>query len=295
MSFNALLIGGSGTGKSWVGVNLIHQLGGHGIVLDSERSCRLYHERFKFQYPGGKLDHCPSIMEAHAVVKDLLSDPTCPSGDPCRLLFCDSTTPWYNNLQDQIEEFKHAKKGKQQFESALDQDAWGTVKRLHRRFTADLRRLEIPVICTARAKEEWEGAGDQRRRVGVIPEGQKGFEHEFDLVINMSSRGSTFRSTVAKSRVAELPQGTVLSEPLHKVFLDTFPSSFQASAPKPRATDEQVAEFQELVDVLKLEHNDVREGLRTRGVSQFEDLSPDQATSILEVLNKQRQEQTVTI
>lgn len=288
MAFNVLLVGKTGSGKSWVGMQMSKFLEGHVVVVDGENSCETYRDRFDFRYPmkdGVELKLCESMMEAHAIVKDLLDSPSVYG--PCKLLFMDGLSPWWNNLQDQVEAFKAQKKGKNPFESGLDQDGWTVINRNWRRFIFDLRRLEIPRICTAWMKEEWEGTGNNRKRVGWMANAQKDLEHEFHLVLHLNRTGNTYSAVVSKSRYDALAQGDVVTDNIWEVLQNVWPEVWEKSAQaRPRPTEEQIDRFSTLVNKFKISHDQLRAGFSKYGVSQFDELQPDNATILVGNLEK---------
>lgn len=295
MAFNCLLTGPTGSGKSWTLVHLCRKLGGQGLIIDAEKSTRPYRADGGFEYPmegGIEIGFCPSILEAHTIVKNLLANPVLPSGKPCRLLGIDGMSPLWLNLQHQVEEYKHSKKHAHRWETGMSIDAWNVINKYWKKFVADLRRLEMPLVCTAWQKDDWSGSGDNRKLVGQTTDCQKNLEYEFDLVFYLNSyqEGTPPSSTVKKSRYKQFTQGkpiTIsLDEAIPQVFSETFKVDGPVAAAAPRPNEEQIALFHALVSQHGLLHEQLRLGFLKYGATQFEDLREVSATDFLKSLGE---------
>lgn len=291
MAFNALLTGPTGSGKSWALVNLCRAVGGAGLIIDAEKSTRPYRQEGGFEYPMGggvELGHIPSILEAHTIVKELLANPVLPSGKPCRLLGIDGLSPLWLDLQYQVEQYKHEKRKAHQWETGMSQDAWNVINKYWKKFIADLRRLEIPLICTAWQKEQWSGSGDDRTMVGHTTDCQKSLEYEFDLIFYLDEYKGKPSAMVKKSRYAQFEQGTPVTVNLHEALPQVFAETFKSDGPVPEATprpsEEQLERFRELVTQHELTHAHMRRGFHKYGVTRFEDLREVSATEFMKSL-----------
>ena len=291
-SFNCLLTGPKGSGKSWALVQLCRILGGNALIIDAEKSTRPYYEQGGFFYPtfkGHVMDFIPSILEAHAIVKEILANPVLPNGEPCRMLGIDGLSPLWLDIQYQVEEYKHQKRGAHRFETGMSQDAWNVINKYWKRFIADLRRLEMPLICTAWQKDEWDGVGDSRKLVGKTTDCQKNIEYEFDLIFYMSQFMGTPLAMVEKSRYHDrFTQGTPITINLHEAIVSAFPGVFSPDATAPMASpgveEIQVKRFHELIREFDLSHAHVRGGFHKYGVSRFEDLRQDQGEAFIDAM-----------
>lgn len=288
MTFSLLLIGGPGTGKTRTGLELIDALDGRGVVTDTERGTQAYKKMFKFQY-GEELEHCDSFTTTRRIIAGLCKEPKCPDGRDCLLYFLDSASPLWTDVQVQAEAYNMAKRKKHQFESGMNIGLWGTIKREHKKFVMDLRRLSMPVIVTARQKEVWEGPEDNQKLIGFKPECEKSFEHEFDISLRlfMSVKGE-YMVEVRKARgvYGDIlgPTGTKLDKPLVELLRECHDWGEDVVVPTAGATDEQTETFTILVKELGLTAKQVAAALKQRKVARFEDLSPEQAEEVIKSL-----------
>ena len=269
------LVGDTGAGKT----TAMLSLPGKKLIVDAENGTKAFGDRFDFDRVASD-----DPVVAHEVIASLLSDP----GEYQFLGIDPISTIWTRTMDiaDESMRTKMRMRGQavNDVESCLNIGNWMGIKRMNRQIIAPLRRLNMPVVVTSRAKALMEGQKRGDAFMGLIPDAEKSLLYEFDIVIWMLKLGGKRRAFVQKDRWGRLPYE--IEGDVHQALLDAFPDHWGLKAKaNPMAEEGQVEEFNMLVEKLGLSHADVIRALRTRSVDRFENLDPKKAEEVLRVLH----------
>jgi len=182
---------------------------------------------------------------------------------------------------------KNTKRGTEisDYETAMSMGDRQNLNRVNFLLVRDLWRLRMPVIVTAREKNEWR----DQKVVGIVPSAPDGFDHEFDIVVRLvrTVDGGTTFCFVQKDRLRRLPQ-TVEMEPgnpfrLAEVLADAYGDLWtMGTASNPRASDEQIQQIRELQVQLNVNGKQMALVLsREFKASELADLRPEQADALI--------------
>lgn len=172
-----------------------------------------------------------------------------------------------------------------EYDTAMGLNERQNMNRVNFLLVRDLWRLRMPIIVTAREKDEWK----DQRVVGVVPLANAGIDHEFDIVIRLVrtvDAGTTF-CYVGKDRlrklppVVEMPPGNpfVLAETLASAYADLWTLGV---ATNPRCSDEQIQRVRELQGVANVTGKQMALVLsQAYGVQEVADLRPEQADALV--------------
>ena len=270
------LVGDSGAGKT----HTCLAMPGKKLIIDGENGLRPFSDRFDFDRVNTE-----NPYKVYAILQDILKDPK-----GYTMLAIDPISTIWHEMVDSTESYElHRKAAKErrkvdQLEDVLTYASWRKIKQLNRKIISAIRRLDMPVIVTARAKALGSNPHPTEFQ-GMAPESEKNLLYEFDIVIWMRRWSTGERSFfVWKDRYKRLPEE--FKEPVHKVLLDTFPNQWGRSdvLARPVATEGQIEEFDSLVSAAGWSDKQVAMAISKHGVDRFEELAPEKAESILEVV-----------
>lgn len=181
---------------------------------------------------------------------------------------------------------KNAKRGEiSDYETAMGLNERQNMNRVGFLLVRDLWRLRMPVIVTAREKDEWR----DQRVVGVVPLAPQGFDHEFDIVVHLRRTvdGGTTFCYVQKDRLRKLPS-LVEMQPgdpfgLARALVKAYPDLWAMGvATNPRCSDEQVQQIRELQAAANITGKQMALVLsQSYGVQEVADLRPEQAVALV--------------
>lgn len=148
-----------------------------------------------------------------------------------------------------------------------------------------LDKLDMNVILIAHSKAKWARKGKEVYQDGTTFDGWAKMEYILDLWIEIPQGGKTF--IVRKSRIDTLPQND--SFPLsYEHFADIYGSNIIESDSKPvdLATDEQISQVNELIDVLNVDQTQIDKWYRKVDVDDFSEMTKKQITGLIDMLKK---------
>jgi len=202
----ALLSGPSGSGKTWSALSIATQLsatlGGKIAVVDSEAgSAEKYAEAFAFDV----VDLLETFGDASIVSFVSAIDAAAAGG--YRYLILDSISHEWGDALSKKEAAEAASNSKNGY------FAWRGVTPLHDQFVRSCLQYPGHLIACARSKtayltEAEDGKKIQPKKIGLAPIARPDTEYEFDLWVELLTRGRDQVATVAKSRYSPLPVGS---------------------------------------------------------------------------------------
>lgn len=133
----------------------------------------------------------------------------------------DSETKIYENLQHAgiVVAEKRARKNKRDtFAEGLSTKEWGKIKLIHKRINSKLISLSAlgkNVVVVAQLSDEKEKVGEDYIKVGEKPNGIKGLEYDFDIVLKLCFDKSTGRryGVIEKDRTSTYKTGQEVDNP----------------------------------------------------------------------------------
>lgn len=149
-----------------------------------------------------------------------------------------------------------------------------------------LERLDMSVVLICHHKDKWERRERELVMVGSTFDGFPKLDYELDLWLETKIQGTKRFATVVKSRVEGFPVTTDI--PLdYETFRKLYGASVEEAVTKiTLATSEQVAEILRIVDLLKVPEDESDKWLAKFQAVEWEDLSKENATKLLEHLTK---------
>lgn len=154
-------------------------------------------------------------------------------------LVIDPVTVLYETLQDAAQS-KRAEK-RHNSEADLEMLDWQRIKRAYKALMTDLVNLPMHVIVTAREKDDEEGSGDNRRKVGTKPDAEKNTPYYFDTVVRLVARGQERKAEVTKDRTGTIP-AEVAAPTFAKLFNKAMKAGKDATLERQVASDAEAAE-----------------------------------------------------
>lgn len=279
-----LIYGREGIGKTITAFHLAKEFDLNLFGLDCESALSVEADEAKgwpeFSYMTTEDPHA-----ALQILEELAQDPK-----GFNFLIVDPISTLWRGSQADAEEDNRRKldrdgKSVGRYDTAMTIATWGPLKSVAHRISRCLRRIQMPLIVTAREANAWK----DNRISGVKPDATEGFAHEFDVVIHAtrnSDKGPR-RARVLKDRWNRLPEtfegepdnGLFIGQMLAKTYADKLTAKVEA---RPRADDDTVRELMETQDILGIPQSAVVRRLREMyRVDRYDDLTPEQAAEVL--------------
>ena len=156
-----------------------------------------------------------------------------------------------------------------------------------------IERLDMSVILVCHSKNEWERRERELIMVGKTYDGPPKLSFDLDLWIQAKIAGNKRYATVIKSRIEGFQVGQDIN-----LDMETFKKLYGESAIDAPvkaitlATPEQVSEIKRIVDLLKMSEEECDKILSKAQAVEWEDLSKENATKLLEYLAKKLKGET---
>lgn len=274
-----LLYGGPGSGKTWFALSFPAP-----FYVDTEGGASLGHYMDRLKKAGGAyLGPDDGSCDFDTIIEQVKALST--EKHPYKTLVIDSITKVY---QSSI-----AKKA----EELADKDAFGASKKpaiaKMRQLIAWLTKLDMNVVFIAHEIAVWGGEGTQRKQVGTGPDAWEKLAFELDLTMNVQKHSKGFRTaTVDKSRLTGFPEFERFDLQKNGVdvgyenFAERYGRDFieAAAVPVVLATNEQVAEIERLLSIVKVDPEMTEKWLTKANAEEWADLTTVQADGVLKLL-----------
>lgn len=150
-----------------------------------------------------------------------------------------------------------------------------------------IERLDMSIVLVCHQRDKWERRERELVMAGSTYDGAPKLDYELDLWLETKMVGNKRFATIVKSRVEAFPVGTDINldaEAFKKLYGEAI-----VDAPVgviTLASAEQVLEIKRIVDLLKIEESESDKWLAKFQAEDFEDLSKENATKLLEHLTK---------
>jgi hypothetical protein len=147
-------------------------------------------------------------------------------------------------------------------------------------------RVDMSVVLTAHQKDVW-GLDDkgQRAVIGVGPDCYDKLPYELDLTINVQKIGPRRVGKIGKSRLLGFPENDIF-----EFNFDTFAGMYGRdiidadSKPLDLASEEQVAEIQRLLGIVKLADGQEAKWLTAASAETWAEVDRDKADKVIDAL-----------
>lgn len=266
-----MLSGKSGTGKTMFALNWPHV-----YFIDTEAGATRKQYTDKLITSGGAYmgpgEGSQDFREVIAQVRELAT-----SEHPYQTIVIDSFSKLYNLEAAAAEERLGSDFGKDKREA----------NKPARQLMRWLERVSMTVIMICHQKDKWERRDNQLIMAGSTYDGAPKQDYDLDLWLETKMVGNKRFSTVVKSRIEGFVVGTDIT-----LDFPTFKKLYGESvidAPVKSITlaiPEQIAEIKRIVELLKITEDEQDKWLSKAQAVEWEDLSKENATKLLEFLTK---------
>jgi hypothetical protein len=268
----ALFYGNAGVGKTTAAIHFPKP-----YLIDTEKGAENSQYTKTIMKNGGVVFQTSDFDELIKEVKSLLTEK-----HEYKTLIIDPLTTLYNDLLDKSAAFLKA--------TSKEKDATGTEFGRHygeankkmKHLLALLLRLDMNVIITSHAKNEYAG---NMQIVGSTFDCYKKLDYLFDLVFEIQKRGKERVGIIKKSRIETFPDG------------ETFPFSYdeistrygkdvleRAAVAQVLATDAQVKEIERLIELLKVPEESSQKWLDKNNSEKWEEMPKDAIQKCIDYL-----------
>lgn len=203
-------------------------------------------------------------------------------------LIMDPITSLYNGVQEKWNRIfeKHATSEKQAELQDFGMRYWGRVKSEYKSIQRLLMALDMNVIVTSHQKDVY-GAGMQK--LGVGPDSMKGDLYFFDYVFQLDLVGGKRMARTIKERAeigeSKFPETFEWSYPNFEKFYGGDVLK-KAATPVVMASPEQVAEIQHLLEVVKIEPEEVSKWFTKADVDSFDEMTSETIQKCIAFVSK---------
>lgn len=272
--FKAFFYGAAGVGKTTCALQFPKP-----YVIDTERGAENQSYVKLLKKSDGVLFQTTDFEDILTEVKSLLTekhDYRTLVIDPLTLVFSDLCEKWRLHF---------ASKSKDGSEGDEFQKHVKRAEADIRHFGKLLLRLDMNVIITAHAKDEWKTVEKKLVNIGSTYDCYKKFDHFFDLVIEVQKRGKERFGIVKKTRIDEFPDGETF-----KFSYDEIVSRYnknileKESLPEVLATAGQVSKIKHLTELLKISEEITNRWLLKANAENFEEMSSDKIQACIDLL-----------
>lgn len=248
-------------------------------IIDMEEGAGIYAGEFEFEIK--------NTTDADAVMLSI--DWLLNNKHNHRTLIIDPITIYWAALQDKYRAIFMERKQKSpgyKFDFYEFQPSdWTVIKAEFKRLIRKIMTLDMNVIVTAHQKKMY--SDEQMMKViGDTFDGEKSLGYVFDIVVQTFKRGDAFMAKAIKDRTNKLPAGEFVLN--YEVFENAFGKNILGREAKviKLATPEQVKEIEGYEIGLEITQTKHQKLLAKYEVEQLADLTEEQATEIINRLDK---------
>lgn len=273
------LYGPAGVGKTTAVIQFPNA-----YVIDTEKGTDFYSKTLSKS--GSATFQSNNPDEIKEEIKELLT-----TKHPYKTLIIDPVTNLYNAVQEKwTRVFEKHTRENGKAEQAEIQDFgmryWGRVKSEFKSIQRMLMALDMNVLVTSHQKDQY-GAG--MTKVGVTYDSIKGEDYLYDLVFRLSTQGGKRMAITEKERA--------------EVGCNKFPESFEwnyenflkfygkevierESVPTKMASDIQINKIKNLVEVVKIDPDQVNAWFQKAGVDDWSEMQEEQIQKAIDFVEK---------
>lgn len=217
-ALKVLIYGKTATGKTLFGLSFPEI-----AAIDSEDGMAFYKKKYKnlkYIFP------TTSATDIEEGLNDLVEM------DDVKTFIIDSETKIYENLQHSalnLAEKRARKKGQNVEDANLSQREWGKIKLITKRIQSAkilLATKGVNIVSVAQEKDIKEKIGDEWVVVGHAPDGAKGIEYDYDIVLRLFTEKEDgeekYFAEVKKDRTQKYKKGDLIHNPSFKNWEDIY-------------------------------------------------------------------------
>lgn len=251
------------------------------VIIDMERGAQNYTKTIA-KAKSVILD-TTSPDEVKSELKALLTEK-----HPYTTLIIDPITSLYNGVQDKWNRIfeKYSTSEKQAELQDFGMRYWGRVKSEYKSIQRILMALDMNVIITSHQKDIY-GTGMQK--IGVGPDSMKGDAYFFDYVFQLDMINGKRMARTIKERAeigeSKFPETFEWSYPNFEKFYGGEVLK-RSAAPVVMATPEQVAEIKRLLEVVKIDQEEVSKWFTRADVDSFDEMTGDTIAKCIAFVSK---------
>ena len=205
-----------------------------------------------------------------------------------KTVLLDPITQIYNAIQEKWTRIfeKHAKTEKEAEVQDFGMRYWAKVKGDYKSIIRMLLSLDMNVICTSHQKDIY---GNGMTKIGVGPDSMRGDDYAFDLVFQLENINGKRMAKTIKER--------------SEIGKNKFPESFEwsyanfskfygaevlqrDSVPVLLASPDQVSEIKRLLDVVKIDSEEINKWFTKADVDSFDEMTSDQISKCIDYVSK---------
>lgn len=238
-----LLYGTSGVGKSY-------------FALTFPRCAAIDTEDGMAHYTDNPNMVLKLVTTAATEVEDAIDEITSDYMDDVDTVIVDSETKIYENLQHSalvVVERRARNNGRDAFAEGLSQKEWGKIKLIHKRINSKLIELSGKgknIIMVSQLSDEKKKMGEDFVKIGEKPNGIKGLEYDFDIILKLCYDKELDRryGVVEKDRTSTYAIGHELENPSFESWKHVFENNHGLEASSINLTaniEEDVAGFED--------------------------------------------------
>jgi hypothetical protein len=258
-----LIYGPPGVGKTWASLDFPSV-----YYIDTEGGADLDHYRAKLRDSGGAyLGPDQGSLDFDVVISQIQALAT--EQHHFRTVVLDSASKLWNvALSDEQE-------------SLGDKDAFGAYKKVPtRKFTTMIKwlnRLDMNAVIICHQKDLW-GLNEKKQRevVGWTFDCQEKLEYDLHLVLRIAKIGSSRYAYIGKSRLPSFPEGENFPWS-YETFAERYGQSVieKEAQPLELATEEQLAELERLMGIVKMSEDWPAKMFKAAGVEEWKEMDSD--------------------
>ena len=203
--------------------------------------------------------------------------------DPITILYQSIQDEWSRRFESQLREKGEDKKAEM---GDFGLRFWGKIKSDYKSIQRLINRLDMNVIVTAHQKDVY---GSNSIKVGVSFDSMKGDDYFFDNVVRLEKRGQQRFAIMEKER-AEIGKNKFPSE--FEWSYENFLKFYGAKAIEKKAeamklaTPEQVEKINRLLQVVKIDQEQIDKWLAKADADDWHEVSEVQAVKTIEFIEK---------
>lgn len=273
------LYGPAGVGKTTAVIQFPNA-----YVIDTEKGSDFYAKTLSKS--GSVVFQSSNPDEIKEEIKELLT-----TTHPYKTLIIDPITNLYNAVQEKwTRVFEKHTRENGKAEQAEIQDFgmryWGRVKSEFKSIQRMLMALDMNVLITSHQKDQY-GAG--MTKVGVTYDSIKGEDYLYDMVFRLSTQGGKRMAITEKERAEmgcnKFPESFEWS---YDNFLKFYGKEVieRASVPTKMASDVQVNKIKNLVEVVKIDPDQVNAWFQKAGVDDWSEMQEEQIQKAIDFVEK---------
>lgn len=267
-----VISGPTGVGKTWWAISFPNV-----YYIDTEKGADREHYTDKIKAGGGKyLGQEDGSLDLETMIEQFIGLAT--ETHQFKTVVVDSITKLFQTIIAKEQERLGSK------------DAFGASKKpaiaFMRRLLTWTDKLDMNIIFVAHETAEWGLNKDgERAQLGVTADVWEKLPYELDLWLQLAKQGNSRIATIRKSRLVGFPEGerfpldfTTFSERYGKDIIEKTP------VPIVLASDEQVAEINRLLEIVKVEEATIDKWKTKANAETFAQFNTDQAAGVIKAL-----------